>query len=266
MQIDKLLILDKSAFHGTSINKLKVFVKHHCVILPYTLVVECGISQKVNSSKNSKDPMRLIQRLSDVVKNGAFLGKSPAKIVSEEKSRNGAIESLIDMEQTQIARNGELNDKLDLNELREKCDRDLQLKIDFVKRWAKEFYKTILEKNLEKDFRRKANELNLQKRLREWLLFVDSERDKMSANKWEWQMTRLYLAWGSELASRRNNSGPSYKLDDIDISNDIYDIYYVSHLLQADGLITHERKKGLVPSLAMAAFPDKNVFCSIDDV
>ena len=55
------------------------------------------------------------------------------------------------MEQTQIVREVELNNKLNLNELREKCDRSLQPKIDLVKQWAKESYKTILEKNSEKD-------------------------------------------------------------------------------------------------------------------
>jgi hypothetical protein len=75
-------------------------------------------------------------------------------------------------------------------------------------------------------------------------------------------MLRLSSAWGIELASMRNKSGPSFK--NYDISNDIYDIYYVSHLSQADGLVAGDKK--LVRPLAMAAFPDKDVFCSIYDV
>ena len=75
-------------------------------------------------------------------------------------------------------------------------------------------------------------------------------------------MLRLSLAWGTELASKRNKSGPSF--ENYDISNDIFDIHYVSHLSQADGLVAGD--KDLVLPLALAAFPDKDVFGSIDDV
>ncbi|GAG33142.1 unnamed protein product, partial [marine sediment metagenome] len=46
--------------------------------------------------------------------------------------------------------------------------------------------------------------------------------------------------------------------------NDIFDIYYVSHLSQADGLVAVDKR--LVQPLAKAAFPSKDVFGSINDV
>jgi len=72
--MNKLLILDKSVFHGTARSELARFVKCHCVILPHALCVECAISQKGDPPKNLKDPMLLTQKILDVVKNGAHAG------------------------------------------------------------------------------------------------------------------------------------------------------------------------------------------------
>ena len=75
-------------------------------------------------------------------------------------------------------------------------------------------------------------------------------------------MVSLCLSWGTEMAIKRNKSGISF--ESYDISNDIFDIYYVSHLSQANGLIAGDKK--LVRPLAIAAFPEKDVFGSIEDV
>ncbi|MEE9365851.1 MAG: hypothetical protein V3W44_04100, partial [Dehalococcoidales bacterium] len=111
-------------------------------------------------------------------------------------------------------------------------------------------------------------------RLGKWLQSIDRTKDDlldhligngssaMSTDRWEWQLLRLSLAWGTELASKRNKSGPSF--ENYDISNDIYDIYYVSHLSQADGVVAGDKR--LVRPLAMAGFPSKDVFGSINEV
>jgi len=267
----KWLILDKSVFHGTACRELVRFVKCHRVILPYALCAECAISQEGNPAKESKDPMRLMQRLLDVVKSGAYAGKSPGKIVEEERSRNAAIESLVDTEETQVMREGILDEEPDLEKVREECEKAFKPIIDFVKEWASQYHKNIRKKKLEKDFRDEVDESDLVGRLGKWLHFTDNAKDDildhllgsgsnaMSADRWEWQMLRLSLAWGTELASKRNKSGSSF--EDYDISNDIFDISYVSHLSQADGLVTGD--KNLVQPLAMAAFPKKDVFNSI---
>jgi len=273
VQTNKLLILDKSAFHGTEPSKLVRFVKCHHVILPHALCVECAISQKGNPPKESKDPKRLMQKFLDVVKNGAYAGKSPSKIVEEERSRNATIESLVDMEETQIMRESMLDEKSDLEKVRKEYDKAFKSIIDCVHWWADKYYKNLVMKQLEKDFREEANEGDLVGRLKKWLQAVDGMKDDIenffgnksnavSKNGWEWQMRKLSLAWGIELASKRNKSGPSF--ENYDISNDIFDIFYVSHLLQADGLIGGDKK--LVRPLAMAAFPEKDVFGSINDV
>lgn len=272
--MNELLILDKSVFQGTAQSKLVRFVKRHRVILPHALCVECAISQKGNPREDSKDAMRLTQKLLDVVKSGAYAGKSPGKIVAEERSGNAAIESLIDMEETQVMREGILDEEPDLEKVREDCKKAFMPITDSVKQWANQYHKNIRKKKLEKNFREEVDESDLVGRLRKWLGTVDRMKDDllaqllgnwakdMSVDRWEWQLLRLSLAWGIELASKQNKSGPDFK--NYDISNDIYDIYYVSHLSQVSGLVTGD--KNLVRPLAMAAFPDKDVFDSIDEV
>ncbi len=119
--MNKLLILDKSVFQKTAHGELVRFVKYHRVILPHALCVECAISQKGNPPKDSKDAIRLTQKLLDVVKSGAYAGKSPGKIVEEERLRNAAIKSLIDMEETQTMREGILDNEPNLEKIREDC-------------------------------------------------------------------------------------------------------------------------------------------------
>jgi len=272
--MNKLLILDKSVFQGTARSELVRFVKCHRVILPHALCVECAISQKGDPSKDSKDPKLLTQKLLDVVKSGAYAGKSPGKIVEEERSRNAAIESLIDMEETQTMREGILDKEPDLEKVREECGKAFKPTTDSVQQWADQYYKNIRKKELEKDFREEVDEGDLVGRLGKWLLFIDGAKDDIlgqflgngssavPTDGWEWQMLRLSLAWGTELACKRNKSGPSF--ENYDISNDIFDIYYVSHLSQAGGLVAADKR--LVRPLAMAAFPSKDVFGSINDV
>ena len=128
---------------------------------------------------------------------------------------------------------------------------------------------------MEKDFRKEVEEGDLVERLAKWLQSIDGMKDDildrflgnggnaMAADRWEWQLLRLSFAWGIELACKRNKSGPSFE-NYAEISNDVFDIYYVSHLSQADGLVAGDKR--LVRPLAMAAFPSKNVFGSIDEV
>lgn len=272
--MNDLLILDKSVFHGTACSKLIKFVKCHRVILPFTLYVECAISQKDKPSNDFKDPKRLMQKLLEVVKNGAYAGKSPATIIEEERLRNDVIESLIDMKQTQIMREGELDDEVDFEGVREKSYKAFKSPTDFVKRWADQYFKTIGKKEKEKNFRDEVDEVDLVGRLVKWLRVVEEMKDDilnlyssngrriMPSDGWEWQMVKLSLAWGTELACNRNKSGPSF--ENYDLSNDIFDIYYVSHLSQTGGLIAGD--KNLVQPLAIAAFPEKDVFGSIEDV
>ena len=82
-------------------------------------------------------------------------------------------------------------------------------------------------------------------------------------NQWfSWQLLRLFFAWAIEWASKRHQSGPSFK--EYDISNDFYDMEYVACLNNADGILTSDKK--LTIPLTKAAFPDKDVILSIDGI
>jgi hypothetical protein len=261
-------------FQGTACDKMLRFVKHHRVVLPYTLCVECAISQKGNTNKDYKAPKQLIEKFLVIVKNGAYVGKSPARIVEEERTKNAAIESLIDEEEKQIMVQGELDNAPDFERVRAECNKSYKSIVDFVREWADKYYKNICKKGLEKEFRIEDDEGDLVGRFGKWLQVVDTTKrdilknfmgnksNTLSSDRWEWQMLRLSIALGIELASKRNKSGPDF--ENRDISNDIFDIQYVSYLLHADGLITCDKK--LVQPLAIAAFPNKDVFGSIDDV
>jgi hypothetical protein len=262
-------------FQGTSTDKLLKFVKCHDVILPYSLCVECTISRKGNSPEGFKDPKRLLHRLLELVKNGAYAGKSPARIVDEERSRKAAIESLIDDELTQMMRKATLAKEPNLEEARTQCEKTLRPIVDFVQHFADQYYKNICKKkNKEEAFRPEVDDGVIVERLSEFLKGVDEKKDvildKFPApaknpvfkDGWEWQLLRLACAWAIELATKRNKSGPSFDKYK-DLPNDIYDIYYVSHLSQAGGLLTND---GDLAQLAITAFPDKDVFRSIDDV
>ncbi len=75
-------------------------------------------------------------------------------------------------------------------------------------------------------------------------------------------MVRLWCAYAIEWACKRNYSGPSF--ENRDISNDLYDMEYVAYLSRADGILTGDTK--LVQPLAEAAFPDKDMFSSLEEV
>jgi hypothetical protein len=77
-----------------------------------------------------------------------------------------------------------------------------------------------------------------------------------------WHLLRLFQAWGIELSCRSTTSNLSTVLRDI--SNDFWDIEYVVSLSRADGILTKDEK--LVIPLAKAAFPEKDVFKSLDEV
>jgi hypothetical protein len=270
--MDSLLILDKSVFHGTAKDQLIEFVKCHNVVLPYSLCVECAISQ--SEENEYKDPIQLTNKLLELVKNGAYAGKSPDTIVKEERSRNAVIETLVDEKETQLMKEAKIYKDVDIKKVRAECETAFKPMVAFVKEWAGQYYKNICKKRLAKKFLKQMNNGYVVGRLGKWLESVDVMKndiiDTINASGiritfkdgWEWQMWRLCFAWGIELACKRNQSGPDF--ENRDISNDIYDIYYVSHLSQASGILTND--KGLAEPLAIAAFPDKDIFLSIDDV
>jgi hypothetical protein len=80
-EMSKLLVIDKSAFHGTSTKLLIEFVKRYKVILPNTVGIECIISDDEDGKKPSKNSSKLLEKLCILIKNGAYFGCSIGIII-----------------------------------------------------------------------------------------------------------------------------------------------------------------------------------------
>lgn len=256
----KLLIMDKSIFQGKNPDKLNDFVRCHNVLLPYTLMFECIISQP-EKGKEAKDPRKLLTKLINCVKSGARVSKSPVDILEEEKSKNAPIDSIIDEEETKIIRTNELDESC-IEQTAKICEETFEPTIDLALQTAKKCYEEIRKRGMMKY----SNEERLKKLLQAIDIYHEQqsipEKSFSKNDGWTWQIFRLFSAWLHELAFK---SGMN--LDNMDISkisNDIHDIYYVAYLSKADGLLTAD--KNLVQPLAEAAFPEKDVFCNMGEV
>jgi hypothetical protein len=75
-----------------------------------------------------------------------------------------------------------------------------------------------------------------------------------------WQFVRVSMVWQMERAILHQARG---RLKHKDLEDDYADVQYVTLLSRADGLLMHDPFWQL---LAKAAFPEKNVFSSLEEV
>jgi len=272
----KLLVIDKSVFHGAASDKLIKFAKNNSVVLPYALAIECLMSEKKHGIKGAKDPIRLLHKVEDVVKAGAYCGRSPGSIFQEERERQRSVDSVVDEKVTRDIREGHLVLTEDLVEREaDICRNTFDPQIVFLKQLAEKMYGEACKKGLQPNFRGEAEKNPLSVRLTKWIQVADVLRDQImqrffstsiSSNAgpdwFAWQWSRLCFAWAYEWTCKRVESGPS--VENRDISNDLYDMHCTACLVRADGLLTKDEK--LVKPLAQAAFPRKDVFSSLDEV
>lgn len=281
--MSKLLIIDKSVFHKSVLHdnfteQLIKFVQSHQVVLPNTLGVECIISDDEGGKELLKNPSKLLEKLGILVRNGAYISRSVGAILKQERETKKAIDCIIDYQGTKMAREKKANlDSIFIKSEAEKVKKEYQTVIDYCKTLATTWYGNLVKRNMQKSFRQECNQTNFKNRLKNWIQATDKLREQILNNqlpslssyitdkndKWlNWQLLRIYFAWAIEWASRRNQSGPSFQ-GDIE-ENDVYDMEYISYLNNADGILSEDKK--LVLPLAKAAFPDKGVFESLDEV
>jgi hypothetical protein len=263
-----------TSLHVTFLNQLLEFVKNYHVVLPDVLGSECLMSENPCSSRHDKDPQLLLKNLVNVIKAGAYVGYSSAELLQKEKDTLRPVDSVVDKENTKKANNGVI--KFDRSFIRveaKRCKETFKPLFGLLREFGQTYFENIVKKNICAEFReaRQAPDID---RFKKWLQVSDEMKDALTkymcpdmassvGNDWyTWQMIRLWWAWIIDWASKRNYSGPSFA--DKDISNDLYDIEYVAYLSRADGLLTGDKK--LVKPLAKAAFPDKGVFSSLDEV
>jgi len=266
MPVPKLLVIDKSIFHGLCDRKLCAFVKDYNVVLPHVLALECLMSK---NQKPGKNPVKLVRRFDGAIKAGAKMGYLSQKLFQAEKMTLCPANLVVDEISTQKIRDGSANTNIDfLKQEAEDCRKSFEPIIDSLLKLAETFYKNLCIKGLSKGFREEATQKDIVDRLKKWIQSIDQQmKDVLNkcfseqigshadANWFTWQWSRLAFAWAIEWACKRNQSGSSYV--NYNISNDFYDIEYVAYLSRAAGLLTGDKK--LVMPLAKVAYPQKDV-------
>ncbi len=274
----KLLVIDKCCFHGTTGPPLIEFVREHRVFLPHALGIECLISDDHKGTKSTKNPIGLLHRVEALVKAGAYFGRSSISIHKEEQKNRRAVVQFVDEETTLLIREGTtiLTEDFVRREA-EECRKAFDPLIELVRGLGCALVATIKEKGMSVGFQEEIQETCKVQRLGRNLQAAHQKKDEI-LQKWvpsmasdvtedwyTWQVIRLWYAWAIEWAGRRAHTDDTTLQSNI--SNDFYDMEYVASLSRADAIITKEsEKKGLVRPLARAAFPDKDVFSSLEEV
>jgi hypothetical protein len=274
----KLLVIDKCCFQGTAEPRLIEFVREYHVFLPHALAIECLISDDCNRRNPHKNPICLLHRVEALVKAGAYFGRSSVSIHKEEQKNRRAAVQFIDERATLLIRDGTLvlTEGFVRREAGE-CRKAFDPLIELVTGLGRAFVVAIKGKAMSDGFQEEIQETCKVQRLERDLQAANQKRDEI-LQKWvpslasdvtedwyTWQVIRLWYAWAIEWAGRRAHTDDTTLQPDI--SNDFYDMEYVASLSRADAIITKEgEKKGLVPCLARAAFPEKKVFSSLEDV
>jgi hypothetical protein len=271
-KLSKLLLIEKTIFHGTDTKKLCDFVKKYNVVATYILGAECLISENCKSSKKGKAPDALLKRFDKIIKSGAKVGYSPADLLKAEMMTLCPVKSIVDKNTTVQVRKSTLNIDIDfLKQEAECCRQTFKPKINGLFEIAEKMYNNACKKDLQKKF---CQENKSKKRFTKWFQVTDQKMNdimkhlfpeissKADANWFTWQMARLWFVYSFERTYKRSKSGPSY--ENPDRSNDFYDIIYITYLSKVDGILTKE--ESLIVPLAQAAFPEKDVFYSLDEV
>ena len=261
----KLLVVDKSIFHSLCCfeEKLFAFMRDYNVVLPNALAIECVISENKEPCKN---PVKLVRQFDAAIKAGAKYGYSSYKLFQEEKMTLRPLVSVVDERATEQFRNGTPNTAADfIRQEAECCRKAFEPIIESVLKIARSLYDNLCkQEELSKKLRKEKDRI---RRFENWIqntdtsmkvilkaLFSDQISSRADANWFTWQRARLYLTYSLDWMFKKNVPGSSEKRD---ISNDLYDIEYVTYLSRADGLLTNDQK--LQVPLAKAAFPKNDV-------
>lgn len=270
----KYLILDKSVLEATLTCKLEQFVQNHFLILPNVLYYEC-----ITTEKNQEE---LLERFRSVILAGGYTSPSCKDIIQNEARNLCPYGFLVDLKaypavvETFRKDNKPYNsnhveaihqDELDMAKmLRDSAE-------DYLKRIASE------EPKLLSAIRKFDNSRKGQfERFQTWIENIDSQDIHLAStkqlkgitnchnkyclsDKWlSWQFLRLTHVIFMEHAFLRQ-TGSASKTESFE--HDLQDVKYVILLSRTDGLLTGDAG---CSCLAQAAFPEKDVFTSLDEV
>ncbi len=263
----KLLVLDKSIFRGTSLTKLCRFAKSHHILAGNVLLIECLISP-------NRIDRNLLNRFQKLIKAGAMYTHLLFEIVNREKELLSPIKSIVDKNGTDTIRTSTLNDnEVYLKWGSEKYQAQVGPVVKDMLKLSEYFYADIAKRKWLCRMRKETNDK--ASRLRKWAKTMEPVVDNKVLKEWEpdvcsyithdwytWHDYRLRCILSFEWAYQKAKSGQLPGFDKA--SHDFHDMQYVACLSRADGILTND--KDLVIPLAQAAFPEKDVFSSLDDV
>jgi hypothetical protein len=270
----KHLILDKSVFEATSTSKLGTFAQNHFLILSDVLYYECATTDKNRE--------RLLDRFREVILAGGCICPSRNAIIQKEATNLSPYSLLVDMQAIPAVRhtfqeNSRPYDSKDVeaaykNEL-EMAQQIITLADGFTEKLISEDFELLAEVR-KWDSSKKIR----PERLTRWAEVVDSQDIHNASKKllkgitkfpekyclsdeWvSWHFIRLICILSMERTFLRHKGDTS---GIIPIEHDLQDITYVLLLSMVDGLLTKD--DGCV-CLTKAAFPQKDVFSSLDEV
>ena len=276
----KQIVVDKSAFQGIKLDSLCNFAKHHLLLVSDSLLYECATAEK----NKRQDPTDLLAKYECLIKEGAYYCSMSWKFVEWECRHCQPYPWLLaDPDETKGVRSGQIDLRSVLNPRIADQARDA--------RWL--FAKNMLL-NLSGEIKQRvdAKDPCFGRELRgfpedrftglsmildktspdfhdmatrsfpQWIR--DLGRFCLSAEWMTWHRIRLHVAVIVDYTYLREKGGnPGNRLAE----HDDQDVEYVLLLSRADAIITAENEeRGLVPTLARAAFPEKDVFSSLDEV
>jgi hypothetical protein len=273
----KQIVIDKSAFQGIRLDSLCNFAKHHLLLVSDSLLYECATADK----NKRQDPADLLAKYECTIKGGAYYCSMSRRFVEWECRHCQPYPwFLADLDETKGMRSGQISLRsvlyprivgqardarwlaarkmlLDLSaEIKQQVDtkdpcfsRELRgLSEDRFTRLS-----MILDKR-SPDFHDMAT-----RSFPQWIR--DPSKFCLSAEWMTWHRIRLHVAVMVDYMYHRERGGVP---GNTTAEHDDQDAEYVLLLSRADAIITTEgEKKGLVPCLARAAFPDKDVFSSL---
>jgi hypothetical protein len=266
----KQIVLDKSALVGTSLNVLCGFAEQHFLILPSVLHDECVT--------NEGKAAQLLDRYERIILAGGFFCPSVLCISQTEAQSLQPYGPLLpDFEGTESWRRGlrsglrlPLPTDVELTRKEHLC----------VAKSVLEYNPTITDTLFEEQFQQAQSEIRHAQasrgdRLRKWVRIVDGQPlvgwsagilecfrspidDRLVSNKWvTWHHVRVISVMHLELRFLAE-SRPAGKVE-----HDLQDMEYVSLLSRADAVLSTDRP---LCDLARAAFPEKDVFSSLEEV
>jgi hypothetical protein len=272
----KQIIVDKEALVRININELCGFAQDHLLLGCDTLLYECSTTSEARRPD-------MLSRYKKLIKAGAYYCScSISFIQSESKNCSPYPWFLPDIDATKQIRTGEarLEDLLDSHAIDEVSQPRYKVAKAIFLDLSSKLKKRIDLEN--PDVGKKIKDLTSGKLERFRILFesidkhdlhqmciesfppdwIKNEQKFCLSSGWmSWQLIRLTDAIAQDYYYLRQlGGGPGEERAE----HDYQDMEYVLLLSRADAILTRDKK--LVDPLARAAFPDKDVFSSLDEV